>query len=158
MSGSEDEVALTTEEALDRAKGASLTDIAKRGVGGWLLALAAAFITGTQKIFALLILPFEIFVEAGRTSLQGFIITPIVGNENTPGLIQQGVETSGRFLGGFEIFALPVSTLIVLISLGFVAAVVAFGWTSNILPGLLVDNPIWDFVFATPEEEVEGED
>lgn len=140
----------TALELINKAEGKSLTQIAKQGVGGWLLALSVAFITGLQKVVSFLLLPFELFTNVGREVVQGFFIEPL-------GLIPIGVSTSGQYLDTFEFLGLPAAVGIVLLSFFLVLAATALGITSNVVPGLVVDNPIWDFLFGTPEEEADDE-
>lgn len=137
-------------ELIKRADGKSLTTIAKNGVGGWLLALSIAFITGVQRVWEFLLLPFEIFVNVGKKAAEGFFIEPLK-------LIPIGVETSGRYLDTFEFLGLPAAVGIVLLSFVIVLGATSLGITSNVVPGLIVDNPIWDRLFGTPEEESDDE-
>lgn len=136
---------------LDRAEGRSLTQIAVTGVGGYLLALSFAFIRGLTTVVELLLLPFTLSIEVGTASARAFFIEPL-------GLIPIGTAISGFALREFGIAAGPTAVIIVLVMFGIVIAFLALSITSNAFPGLVVDNPIWDFFFGTPEEEVEGED
>lgn len=134
-------------EFLEQAEGQTPADILKKGIGGWLLALSAAFISGTQTLVEFLFLPFEVLGDATWTSAEQFLFEPM-------GITTAGAEETAAELAEFGLFGLPVSVLIAIGTLAIVVWVSARGYT-GLFPGSLVDWPFVGLFFTTPEEEEE---
>jgi hypothetical protein len=149
---------MSVQELLDEAKGRDLGQIAKQGIGAYMLALVAAAISGLQTIVDLLLLPFEEFYKVGTTSISEVFIEPwniVTGGGNVEvGAIE---ATAEALAGQFGFLSLPVANFVVLLGILVVVVFIALGITSNFAPGVLVDNPIWDAIFGTPEEEGDDE-
>lgn len=140
---------------IDRAKGRSIVEIIGNGIAGWILSMFAAMIAGFQTIFDFLFLPFEILIDVATASADAFIIGPF-------DLVGIGTDVSATAIRALEGFAgligLPVAVVVVLGTLLIVITYLQLGTSSNLLPGLFVDNRVVDFFFTSPEEEAEGED
>lgn len=136
---------------IDRAQGKSLTEIARQGIGGYLLALSVAFISGLQTVVEFLLLPFTLGIEIGTETVNQLIIVPL-------GLTDFGAFVSAQALPQFGFLALPVSVGIALLAIIIFIGFLALRITGNSPVSLITDNPIWDFFFETPEEEAEGAD
>lgn len=143
---------LTPLETFQTAEGRTTGSIVQQGIAAWLLSIFLSLIAGFQSLFEFLFLPFELLIEIAIASADAFIITPF-------GLTRFGFIASARaILENFGIAGLPVSVIVVLVSLLIVLVFLQLPITSNLLPGLFVDNRIVSFLFTTPEEEAEGED
>lgn len=140
----------TPTDFMDQASGQSVGDIIKKGTGGWLLAVSAAFITGTQALVELLFLPFELLVEVAWGSVENFFLKPM--GITTPGF--DATAEALMNLGEFKLLGLPISVSIALLTLLIVVWVAARGWT-GLFPGTMVDFPLVGLFFTTPEEEEE---
>lgn len=140
---------LSPRQLLALARGRSLTEIAREGLGGYLLALATSAITGLQVVFEFLFAPVILAVDVLEAAVNQLVIRPL-------GLTDFGFAVTARSLVQFDFLALPVSSFLglftVLIFIGFLA----LGITGNF--GLIFDNPIVDFLTTTPEEEFDDED
>lgn len=137
-------------EFIDEADSSDPGSIIKKGVGGWLLAVSAAFISGTQALVELLFLPFELIVEIAWGSVEDFFLKPM-------GITTPGYEATAEALmnlGEFKLLGLPISVAIALATLLIVVWVAARGWT-GLFPGTMVDFPLVNLFFTTPEEEEE---
>jgi hypothetical protein len=137
----------TPRELLDRAEGKSAGEIAAEGLGGFVLAISVAAITGLQTVVEFLLLPLDLLTQAGIASVQNLIIRPL-------GLTGPALAITADGLQVFGLFALPVSVVIIILTLIIVVGAAAIGWTGW-LPGTVLDNPVLNFFFATPEEEEE---
>lgn len=133
------------------SQGLGVTDALRRGLVTWILATVFAVVSGLQDIFNFLTLPFRFFVDISFAAIDAFILTPF-------GLTSVGAEITGQELDVFGVLALPISVVIALSVLFLVILYLQFEITSNILPGIFVDNRLIDFIFTSPEEESEGED
>lgn len=138
-------------QTFQEAEGRGITEIAVQGIAAWLLGAFLSLIAGFQSVFEFLFLPFVILADIAVASANAFIIEPFQ-------LTRFGLFASAQAIGEFGIAGLPVSVIVVLISLFIVLVFLQFPITSNLLPGLFVDNRIVEFFFTTPEEEAEGED
>ncbi|GGL26044.1 hypothetical protein GCM10009037_07110 [Halarchaeum grantii] len=133
---------------LDRARGTSLTNLAKRGVGGWLLALAGAGITGMQSMLQLLLTPVELLTDLMAASVNAFFLEPF-------GIVIAGASASAEGARQFGIFGLIVAVLIVLASFWIVIQYINQQDTTDVpIPGLTVDV----IPFVGVDEEVDAED
>lgn len=142
---------LTPLQTFREAEGRSITDIAVQGIGAWLLSVFLSLIAGFNQLFEFLFLPFRIFIDAAIASLNAFVIEPLR-------LTRFGLFASAEAISEFGIAGLPVSVIVVLVTLFLVLIFLQFEITSNLLPGLFVDNRLYSFFFTTPEEEAQGED
>lgn len=117
---------------LDRAKGSSLTDIAKRGFGAWLLALATSAITGLQTFVELLLTPFRLLIDLAQASVGAFFLEPL-------GIVTAGAEASQQGVREFGIFGLLVAIAIVLAAFYMVLRYLQEEETSDLIPGFVSD-------------------
>lgn len=131
-------------EFLDDAAGKDLTTLAKQGVGGWLLALSAAVISGTEAVVNLLIFPLEALADVGAQSVSAFILEPL-------GIIEAGSAASASGAAEFGLFGLPVGTAVVLFTLFMITLYLARDRTGNLIPTLPYDFPTP--FFEDPEED-----
>lgn len=138
-------------EIFREARGRGVFSVIAQGLAGWFSAIGIALISGAQTIADFLLLPFVLFIDVARASVEGFFIAPAR-------LPLFGLEESARALVGQGLAALPISTSVALGTLLLVIAFLALSITSNVIPGLTIDNPIWDRFFGTPEEEFDDED
>lgn len=142
---------LTPIEVINQARGRPLSTIAVSGIGGALLAWALGLVQTIQTLFSFILLPFELLIDVAAESVSAFILEPI-------GLVGVGADITAGELDVFGLFALPVSVVMALGVLFIVILYLQFQTTSNIIPGLFIDNRLIDFLFTSPEEEAEGED
>lgn len=148
----------------DRAAGVGVFQAIGQGLAGVFIALGVSIIAGVQTVVDFILLPFFLFIDVAEASVQGFFIGPILGIEDAPGLgdvpglIPVGLAETANALIGRGLAALPIATTEALGLLLLVLGFLALGFTSNVIPGLGVDNPLWDRVFGTPEEEFDEED
>lgn len=133
------------------AEDKSLTEIARQGIGGYLLALSLAFISTVQAVIDFLLLPFTLGIDVGTAAVEQLIIRPL-------NLTDFGLFVSAQELPTFGIFALPISSGLALFTIGIFIGFLALSFTGADPTSLVLDNPIVDFFFETPEEEFEGED
>lgn len=139
-------------ETFREAEGRTTGSIVQQGIAAWMLSIFLSLIAGFQSVFEFLFLPFELLIDVAVASVDAFILTPF-------GLTRIGFIASARaILANFGLAGLPVSIVIALVSLLIVLAFLQLPITSNILPGLFIDNRLVEFFFTTPEEEAEGED
>lgn len=138
-------------ELINQAEGTSLTALMVRGIGGYILSVWVSLIAGFQTVFEFLFLPFELLINIATESVASFVLEPM-------GIIEEGARITGQEIQVFDFLALPIAVVIALASLGIVIMYLQFGTTSNLFPGLFVDNQIVDLLFTTPEEEAEGEE
>jgi len=155
MSG-EDSQTKTPDDYVSDGREYDWDQIFKGAVGGWILAVSASFIAGAQQAIEFLYLPFEAFTDV------------VLGNEAYVGVIEalflkplkvvpDGVDATSDNLDQFDFLGLPASVLVVLITFLIIGGFLSLAFTSNVLPGIFVDNPVFDFLFGTPEEEVDEE-
>ncbi|MBB6645077.1 hypothetical protein [Halobellus ruber] len=135
-------------ELLNRAKGSSLTNIAKRGFGAWLLSISAGFITGTQAIIDLaLITPANLLTDFMGATLGAFLIEPL-------GVIIAGSEASQQGVRAFGLFGLIVGIVIVLAAFWIIIQYINRQDTTDLpFPGLTTDTV--PFVGADEEADVD---
>lgn len=132
------------------ASDTSVTEAARRGVVSWILAVTFSIITGLQTVFEFLIMPFTIGIEVVQAAVISFILEPL-------GIVGAGADVTAQEISVFGVLALPVSVVIALGTLFLVVLYLRIEITSNIVPGLFVDNRIIDWVTTSPEEEAQGE-
>lgn len=133
---------------IDRAAGVSLTDIAKRGFGGWLLAIAASAITGMQALLNLFLAPIRLMIDLMRASINAFFLEPL-------GIVIAGSNASTQGVMEFGIFGLLVAVAIVLTAFYMVIQYLQEAETTDVpIPGL-VSNAI---PFFGAEEEADPQD
>lgn len=142
---------LTPLQTFQEAEGRTVTGVAVQGLTAWIIGISLSIIAGFNQLFEFLFLPFRILIDVAVASANAFIIEPFQ-------LTRFGLFASAQAIGEFGIAGLPVSVIVVLTSLFIVLVYLQFGITSNLLPGLFIDNRLVDFFFTTPEEEAEGED
>lgn len=129
---------------LSKAKGRSLTAIAKQGVGGWILAVSTSFILGVQTLTTLLLLPVNIIIDVSDAAADAILIKPLT-------VIITGSEATAASVAQFELFGLPLGTGIVLGTFGMVGLYLRRPSTSDFLPGTFTDS--W---FTGVQEEDPG--
>lgn len=132
------------------ASSTSTTEALRRGLVSWILAVTFSIIAGLQTIFEFLLLPFTIGIEVVQFAVVSFILEPF-------GIVGAGADITAQEISVFGVFALPVSVVIALGTLLIVVLYLRLEITSNIIPGLFVDNRIIDWVSTSPEEEAQGE-
>lgn len=138
----------TALELISRAKGSSLTDIAKRGFGGWLLAIAAAAITGLQSMLELLLTPIRLLRDLMAASINAFFLEPL-------GIVIAGSNTTTAGVREFGIFGLLVAVAIVLATFYLIIRYLQEAETTDVpIPGLVVDVIPW----VGAEEEADPQD
>ncbi|MDZ7701822.1 MAG: hypothetical protein U5J98_06985 [Halobacteriales archaeon] len=137
--------------SIKAAQDHSLNEIGQLGIGGWLLALVGAAITGVQVITDALLLPFRLVIDIGFGAVDQLILTPL-------GLTDVGVRITAENLGFFGFLAAPFSSALALATIGVFIGFLALSATATRRRTSITDNALWDFFFGTPEEEVEGED
>jgi len=130
---------------LERAKGRSLTGISKQGIGAWLLALSASSIAGVQSLERLLLFPIDLIVRISDSVADALILKPLT-------VVISGSEASAASVAQFELFGLPLGTVIVLGTFGIVGLYLRQPWTSDFIPGTFTDF----FGVGAEEEEREG--
>lgn len=131
------------EEAADTDGG--LTGIAKKGIGGWLLAVSTAAITGVQEIVDLLVVvPAEAMGDVIDVSAEAVFEDPL-------GVISTGATETGAAVGEFGFLALPVSVGVVGVTLYGVNLYLQREGTSDLFLGGVSD--YIPFVGADEEEE-----
>lgn len=162
MSSSDDEALTLFREA----EGRGILSIIAQGVASVFSAIGVGVTRGTLAILSFLFVPFVIFYDVAVASAQAFLIDPLTGFDapgigEVPGVIQSGIAaTSSAILalvgdvGAF--IGLPASVTVVLITFGIVGLFLSLAPTSDIVPGIFVDNRVYRFFFTTPEEEEEG--
>ena len=133
---------------LDRARGKSLTDLAKTGFGAWLLAVSTSVITGTQELLNLLIVtPIDVITTVMRESGAAFFVEPL-------SVISEGATASARGAGEFGVFGLIVAVLVVLGAYRIVTWYLSDDDTSDLIPAGGLD--VVPFVGGAEEDEDEG--
>jgi hypothetical protein len=150
MSAGDDQLAPLT--LLDRARGKSFVDILTNAWGATVLGFVTAFIIGIQDVLSWLFFPFTAFIEIAQASIDGLFVGPLLR------LPSAGITETIEGLQGTGLLGFPFSVGVLLLVFGIIAVFLAFGWTSNFLPGVIMDNPIVSLLFNTPEEEAEGDD
>lgn len=135
----------------DRAQGEGITGLAVNAIEAWILATALSVVAGIQALFDLLFLPFELFFDIASSSVETFILEPF-------GIVGPAAEITAEEVVLFDFLALPAAVAIALGTLFVVLLFLQLDITSNIFPGLFIDNRIVDFFFTSPEEEAEGEE
>ena len=124
---------------LDRASGRGLGSLARQGVGGWFLALSASFITGTQAVFDVLIIPIQAFTDAIGRLIEAIFGSPadivIAGADASADSIGPGGEWA---IGPFS-FAIGVGS--VLLAGLLIARYLQEDETSDLLPFTFSDFP-----------------
>lgn len=132
-------------DLIDEAEGKSLTNIAKQGIGGWLLALAVAAITGVQQVVDLLVVtPVEVMTGVAETAAASILESPL-------DIIDSGAEESASAVAEFGIFAILVAVALVLASFWIVSQYLEREETSDLVPGIMVD--VVPFVGVDEEED-----
>lgn len=132
-------------ELISRADGKGLTTIAKNGIGGYLLAVAAAAITSTQEIFALLVVtPAQVMQDITSQAGSAIFIDPLQ-------VVTSGAETSASSVTEFGILGLLVGTAIVLVTFRLVTWYLSDDETSDLIPGTVTD--LVPFAGAEEEED-----
>ncbi|WP_311171801.1 hypothetical protein [Halobellus ordinarius] len=135
-------------ELLNRAKGSSLTNIAKRGFGAWLLSISAGFITGTQAIIDLLIItPANLLIGLADSSIGAFLLEPL-------GIVIAGSQASQEGVRAFGLFGLIVAVVLVLATFWIIIQYINRQDTTDVpIPGLTFD--VIPFVGADEEADVD---
>lgn len=132
---------------LSRARGRSLTQIAKQGFGGWLLAVSTAAITGLQTFLDLLLTPIDLMLQLANASVNAFFLEPF-------GIITEGSEASAQGVAEFGVFGLIIAVLVVLGSIFIIAQFLERQDTTDVpIPGLLIDPPIPGIGVEEEEQE-----
>lgn len=132
------------------ASDVSTTEAVRRGFVSWILAVSFSVAAGLQTLFEFLFLPFEILIDVVGASVVAFILEPF-------GIVGAGADITAQEISIFGIFALPASVVIALGTLTIVILYLRLEITSNIIPGLFVDNRLIDWFTTSPEEEAQGE-
>ncbi|MFW6041962.1 MAG: hypothetical protein ACOC8M_03085 [Guyparkeria sp.] len=162
MSASGDEA----RQLFEAAEGRSVLGIITQGVSSVFSAVGVGVTRGVLGILSFLFVPFFIFRDVAFASAQAFLIDPLTGG-TFPGLgavpspIQAGIAATSSAIIGLigdagALIGLPVGTTTVLVAFGIIAIFLSLGPTSDIVPGIFVDNRVYRFFFTTPEEEEEG--
>lgn len=128
-----------------------LTEALLAVLQGYILALGAAFIGGLNVVVDFLLLPFTLGIEIGRVSVRQLILVPL-------GLTNIGAAITAGELSVFGIFALPVSAVIGLLTVLVFVLFLSWRITGNVPGSFILDNPIVDRLFQTPEEEGDDPD
>jgi hypothetical protein len=132
-------------ELIERAQGKSLTSVAKTGVGGWLLAVSVAAITGVQQILDLMVVtPVDVVTDIARTAGDSLVEGPL-------GIVDAGSAASANDVGEFGFLAVLVAIALVLASLYMVSQYLEREDTSDLIPGIFTD--VVPFVGVDEEEE-----
>ncbi|WP_435102979.1 hypothetical protein [Halarchaeum sp. P4] len=134
----------TSEEYIHRAKGRSLTGVAKQGVGAWLFALSSSVIAGIQALTDLLLFPVIAISNIGDAVIDALILKPLT-------IVISGSEASAASVAEFELFGLPLGTAILLVTFAMIGWYLRRPSTSDFLPGTF-----WDSPFTGVEEEDAG--
>lgn len=136
----------SSESLIDKAKGRSLTAITKQGIGGWLLAVSSSSIIGTQTLTEFLLFPFLKVMEITDSTVDAFILKPLV-------VIVSGSQATAQSVAEFELFGLPLGTAIVLFTLMIVAWYLRRESTSDAFVGTFTD--FGGGLIGTEEEDEE---
>lgn len=139
----------TPSELLDRAEGKTLGQIARQGIGGFLLSISTAAIAAVLTGIDFLLIPLEVTIDIIGTAINMLVLTPLR-------LLIPGLNVSAQNLGQFGFLALPVSSAVALTTVLVFVGFLALGITGNL--GLILDNPLVDRLTGTPEEEFDDED
>jgi hypothetical protein len=132
------------------ASDVSTTEAVRRGFVSWILATSFSVAAGLQTVFEFLFLPFDILIDVVAASATAFILEPF-------GIVGPGADITSQSIDIFGIFALPASVVIALGTMTIIVLYLRLEITSNIIPGLFVDNRIVDWFTTSPEEEAQGE-
>lgn len=143
-------------ELISEAEGKEIGGLVAAIFGGIILSLGQGAIQTIQAGFSLFIDPVIALVD-GSVNLVEAIWGGWVG------IIEQGMETSLLALAPDSQWAIgPFTQAVALLSLALglyiIAMLIAQRWTSNLVPGILVDNRFVNWIATTPEEEAESED
>ncbi|MFB6179560.1 MAG: hypothetical protein ABEI77_07555 [Halorientalis sp.] len=133
-------MAPTTDSLLDRAKNAeNLSGLAKQGIGGLILAIATAFISGILNLAKIVTIPAGQFASSAGDLINAFFGQALAGT-----IAAGATATQQALMGIFGLgpFALPFSVAIVLASLYLIAVYREKDLTGNIFPGVPIDVPI----------------
>ncbi len=122
----------SAENLIDRAEGRSLTGITKQGFGGWLLAVSTSMIVGTQTVTEFLLFPFVQVMEITDSTVDAFILKPLT-------VVITGSEATAASVAEFELFGLPLGTVIVLFTLMIVSFYLRRRATSDTFVGTFTD-------------------
>lgn len=157
MSSSGDD--LNTQDLMEQAEGKSLDSLAKTGIGTIIFGLVTLAVGALESIVDFLILPFDLFYTIAQEIASAVFVAPwniITGGGN----VQVGaIEATAQSLANtFGFLTLPVAQAVVLATIGITLLYLGFALTGNFLPGVPVDNPIWEALFGTAEEEEGDED
>ncbi|WP_435099601.1 hypothetical protein [Halarchaeum sp. P4] len=129
---------------LEKARGQSLTTLAKQGVGGWMLAVSVSFIRGTKAVTDLLLFPVIAISNIGDAVIDAMILKPLT-------IVISGSEATAASVAQFELFGLPLGTAILLFTFAIIAWYLRRPSTSDFLPGTF-----WDSPFTGVQEEDPG--
>lgn len=162
MSGSGDEAS----RLFQQSQGRSFFSIIGQSVNAIISAFGVGTTRGVLAILSFLFAPFVLFFDVAAASVNAFLIEPLTGGNfpglgEVPGVIQAGIaatssaiiQTVGTWMAAI---GLPTSVLLVLVTFGIIGLFLSLGPTSDIIPGIFVDNRVYRFFFTTPEEEEEG--
>lgn len=158
MSSSDDEALQLFREA----EGRSVISVIVQGVASVASAVSVGSTRGVLAILSFLFAPFVIFYDVAVASAQAFLLDPLTGFDapaigEVPGIIQVGILESGQaLLGEAGVAGLPIGIVVVLTGFLIIGLFLSLGPTSDIVPGIFVDNRVYRFFFTTPEEEEEG--
>lgn len=147
-------------------EGRSVLAVAGQGVAAVVLSGILSLIAGLQQVADFLFLPFVIFFDVAIASANAFLIEPLTGGTfpglgQVPGVIQSGIAATSSALFSLigdpaAFIGLPAAVLVVLVTLLMIGLFLSLGPTSDVVPGIFVDNRVYRFFFTTPEEEEEG--
>lgn len=141
---------MSVSEMFDVAEGKGITKLIVQGFGAWIVAVFGAVAAGLQQALNFLFLPFTAGMDIAKAAIDAFILQPF--SITAPAWAQTATEVQS-----FEIIAGPVGTALALSGIVIVILYLSAPITSNWLPGLMVDIPIWGWFTSTPEEEEQGE-
>lgn len=136
---------------IERADGKQLSVILSASVGATIYAFFQGIIEMMQTAFDLYIAPLAAMIDGVVT-----MVTTLY--EGYSAVIEQGTTTAVQSIAPGATWAIgpftqALSIGIVIVGIYVVARAIAAPWTSNLVPGILVDNRIVSFFGETPEEE-----
>lgn len=142
-------------ELIEKADGKTLATIAGGSIGGLIYAWGQGAIEMSQAAISVLVDPVVAMV-GGTVDLVGSLYGGWVD------IIEAGTRTSVQALAPGSQWAIGpftqgVALVSVFLGLFLVAKFIAQRWSSNFVPGILVDNRIIAFLSTTPEEDEQGE-
>lgn len=141
-------------ELIDEAEGRDIGAIVLAAVGSFIYAISQGINASINAAFSLFVDPVDALIDGSVD-----IVNALWGG--WVDILEEGAKTTVESLAPGSAWAIgpftqALSILTVAIGLYLIAWVVGQEYTSNLVPGLLVDNRLVAFLTTTPEEEEEG--